>query len=180
MPREVCVALGGGGARGLAHIGVLAELEQAGYRIAALAGTSMGGVIAALYASGLSPVDMAAFAAGSLGTGLFHFQPSPGGLLGIGRIRDALAAALQGKSFADARCPLALTAVDLDLGTDAILTSGELIDPSGLTRPLPRATIRWQLWPPTFSSVAVKFSPSLPVTLRMPACGSRFSLTGLK
>src|SRR3990172_3978582 len=76
MPRDVCLALGGGGARGLAHIGVLAELERAGYRIAALAGTSIGGVMASLYAVGLSPADMAGWAEGNLSRGLFHFPPS--------------------------------------------------------------------------------------------------------
>jgi NTE family protein len=137
MPREVCVALGGGGARGLAHIGVLAELEQAGYRIAALAGTSMGGVVASLYAIGLTPADMTAFAVGSLGRGLFHFQPTTGGLLGIDRIRDVLTGVLQGKSFADTRCPLALTAVDLDSGTEVVLTSGSLIEAVLATIALP-------------------------------------------
>src|SRR3989304_5039701 len=124
MPRDVCVALGGGGARGLAHIGVLAELERAGYRIAALAGRSIGGVMASLYAVGLSPADMTTWADGALRRGLFHFRPSPGALLGIDRIREALTEVLRRKTFADARCPLALTAVDLATGTEVVLKSG--------------------------------------------------------
>ena len=44
------LALGGGGARGLAHIGVLKVLESAGLPIGFLAGTSMGGLIGALFA----------------------------------------------------------------------------------------------------------------------------------
>ena len=51
---KIGLALSGGGARGLAHIGVLKVLEQEGIPIDFLAGTSMGGVIAAAYASGLS------------------------------------------------------------------------------------------------------------------------------
>ena len=54
-PRKVGLALSGGGARGLAHIGVLKILEQEGVPIDYLAGTSMGGLIAAAYAAGLSP-----------------------------------------------------------------------------------------------------------------------------
>jgi len=50
------VALSGGGVRGLAHIGVLNELRNAGVQIDFLAGTSMGGVIAAIYAAGFTPL----------------------------------------------------------------------------------------------------------------------------
>jgi NTE family protein/lysophospholipid hydrolase len=53
--RAVGVVLGGGGARGLAHIGVLQALEDAGIPIDAIGGTSMGSVMAALYARGWSP-----------------------------------------------------------------------------------------------------------------------------
>jgi NTE family protein/lysophospholipid hydrolase len=56
--RSVGIALGGGGARGFAHIGVLEALTEAGVPIDAIAGTSMGAVIAAQYASGAAPADM--------------------------------------------------------------------------------------------------------------------------
>ena len=49
---EITLALGGGGVRGAAHIGVLNGLEKAGYRIQALAGTSAGGIAGAVYAAG--------------------------------------------------------------------------------------------------------------------------------
>ncbi len=49
---SVALALGGGGARGYAHIGVLAELEARGYRVTRVAGTSMGALVGALYCSG--------------------------------------------------------------------------------------------------------------------------------
>lgn len=49
------LALGGGGARGLAHIGVLRELESQGIKPDLLAGTSMGAIIAAFYAAGFNP-----------------------------------------------------------------------------------------------------------------------------
>jgi NTE family protein/lysophospholipid hydrolase len=53
--RAVGVVLGGGGARGLAHIGVLKALEEAGIPVDVIGGTSMGSVIAAAYARGWSP-----------------------------------------------------------------------------------------------------------------------------
>ncbi|MEW6051290.1 MAG: patatin-like phospholipase family protein [Candidatus Zixiibacteriota bacterium] len=54
----VLLALSGGGARGLASIGVLKAFEEKGIRVAAVAGTSMGGVIGGLYACGYSPDDL--------------------------------------------------------------------------------------------------------------------------
>ncbi|MEO8440043.1 MAG: patatin-like phospholipase family protein [Spartobacteria bacterium] len=57
---KVGLALGGGGARGVAHIGVLAALEQLGIPIDYIAGTSMGAVIGGLYASGMSPQEIEA------------------------------------------------------------------------------------------------------------------------
>lgn len=56
--RGVGVALGGGGARGFAHIGAIEGLAEAGVPIDAIAGTSMGAVIAAQYAAGASPAAM--------------------------------------------------------------------------------------------------------------------------
>ena len=53
--RKITLALGGGGARGFAHIGVLRALEERGIGVNAVAGTSMGALVGALYCSGLSP-----------------------------------------------------------------------------------------------------------------------------
>lgn len=55
---SVGLVLSGGGARGLAHIGVLRVLEREGIPVDYLAGTSMGGVIAAGYAAGMSTADL--------------------------------------------------------------------------------------------------------------------------
>ncbi|MFN2135645.1 MAG: patatin-like phospholipase family protein, partial [Candidatus Promineifilaceae bacterium] len=56
--KRLALALGGGGARGLAHVGVLKVLDRAGIAVHAIAGTSMGGVIGALYAAGLSAAEI--------------------------------------------------------------------------------------------------------------------------
>ena len=55
---RVGVALGGGGARGMAHVGVLRLLEELQVPIDCIAGTSMGSIIGGLYASGMSPAEM--------------------------------------------------------------------------------------------------------------------------
>ena len=49
----VAIALGGGGARGIAHIAVLEALDELGVKPVALAGTSIGAIIGAAYASGI-------------------------------------------------------------------------------------------------------------------------------
>jgi NTE family protein len=145
MPRDVGLALGGGGARGLAHIGVMGELERAGYRLAALAGTSIGGVMAAVYAAGLGTEEIAAWVQRAMERGLFRFRPSAGALLGIDRIREVLSEALGGATFEQARCPVALTAVDLERGEEVVLTSGLLLDAVLATIALPG------IFPPHFS-----------------------------
>ena len=52
----IALALGAGGAKGLAHIGAIEELERQGYRISAIAGSSMGALIGGIYAMGKLPV----------------------------------------------------------------------------------------------------------------------------
>ena len=59
-PRTVGVVMSGGGAKGLYHIGVLEALEENGVPIDYVAGTSMGSIIAAMYAAGYSPAEMRA------------------------------------------------------------------------------------------------------------------------
>lgn len=52
MSKDVALVLSSGGARGIAHIGVIEELEKSGYRITSIAGTSMGSVVGGMYALG--------------------------------------------------------------------------------------------------------------------------------
>ena len=50
MAKDVALVLSSGGARGLAHIGAIEELEKSGYRISSIAGCSMGALIGGVYA----------------------------------------------------------------------------------------------------------------------------------
>ena len=56
--QSVGVVMSGGGAKGLYHIGVLEALEENGIPVDYVAGTSMGSIIAAMYAAGYSPAEM--------------------------------------------------------------------------------------------------------------------------
>ncbi|RLC99630.1 MAG: hypothetical protein DRI77_02350 [Chloroflexi bacterium] len=61
MTVQIGLALSGGGAKGIAHVGVLKVLEEAQIPVHVLAGTSMGGIVAAAYAAGLSPAEIEQF-----------------------------------------------------------------------------------------------------------------------
>ncbi len=50
--KNIALVLSGGGAKGIAHIGVINELERQGYNITSIAGTSMGALVGGLYATG--------------------------------------------------------------------------------------------------------------------------------
>ena len=56
--KRLAVALGSGGAKGMAHVGALMALEERGIRFDAVAGTSIGSIVGALYAKGYSPTDI--------------------------------------------------------------------------------------------------------------------------
>lgn len=127
--RKIAVALGGGGAKGNAHIGVLRVLEREGYQISAIAGTSFGALVAAFYVIGYSPDEIEEVFSSVDQSRIYelglHANPS---LLGLGRVRKWLDGTLGEKTFSDARIPCAMTAADLSCNCEAILDSGLLKD----------------------------------------------------
>lgn len=124
------LALSGGGARGLAHIGVLKVFEQEGILADCLAGTSMGGVIAAAYAAGMSPNELGreTLAVTRLRHLLSLADPelSGAGLLRGDRLLAFFERQLGGRTFADLRLQLALVAVDLNTGREVLLRQGSV------------------------------------------------------
>jgi NTE family protein len=125
---EIGVALGGGGARGLTHIGVLRVLEREGFRLRAIAGTSMGGVIAAAYAAGFTPDEIEKRISRTAMSELLRSRPDGPSLIGLGRVQQFLREELSSRTFADLRIPLAVTAVDLTAGKEIVLTDGPLVE----------------------------------------------------
>ena len=80
---DISLALGGGGSRGYAHVGVLRCLLAEGFRIRAIAGTSAGGIVAAAFAAGYSPDEMEAVFSKIDQSKLFARSPADGpGILG--------------------------------------------------------------------------------------------------
>lgn len=119
---RVALALGGGAARGLAHIGVLEVFEREGIQPDFIAGTSMGGLIGALCASGLRAGDLAEIARS------FRFPRwfLPGAMLRWESLFASSIPALSG-SFEQLEIPLAVIAVDLEAGTQVVLHAGPVL-----------------------------------------------------
>lgn len=119
------LVLSGGGARGFAHIGVLRVLERAGARFDVIAGTSMGAILGAFYASGRKADDLYRLADTtswrevvdlSLQTGLFKGD----------RLESFLRAHLPA-SFEDLEIPLAVTTTDIETGEGVVHMEGDLV-----------------------------------------------------
>jgi NTE family protein len=136
-PRSGLV-LGGGAARGIAHLGVLRVLEREGYPIDLIAGTSMGGLIAGTYAL-LGSVD-AVLAQASLPTSkdVTRFSPTPRPEISESRMfRAWLQDLFAGRNLTDLRWPVGVTAVDLDSGEEIWLNRGPAAPALWATSSLP-------------------------------------------
>jgi NTE family protein len=124
-PPRIALALGGGAARGFAHIGVIQVLEENGIQPDLIVGTSAGSVVAALYASGKGGAELATLA-DAMDEGAFADWSFPGrGLLrgeALARfVRDNTA----GRSIEQMRLPLGIVATDLDSGAPILFRRGD-------------------------------------------------------
>jgi len=123
------LALGGGFARGIAHIGVLKVLEQENIPIAHVAGTSVGALIGAAYCSGLSPAELEEVARQVRFKHFARWTLSRYGFASNQRMIGFLNRTLKVKTFEELRLPLAITATDFSTGAGVVFSSGPLVDP---------------------------------------------------
>jgi NTE family protein len=123
--KELGLALSGGGARGLAHVGVLRALEEKGYRANAIAGCSMGAILGALIAAGWNSQRIRELAEGLKWRELME-SGEHGALFGSGRIGKLLGQNLP-ERFEDLEIPLQVVAVDCQRGESVIFSRGELV-----------------------------------------------------
>lgn len=130
QPR-IGLALSGGGARGLAHVGVLQVLEENDIPIAAIAGTSMGAYVGALCAAGFNTQDLETLAREIKDRRTLLrlldpiFPPTTGLIRGL-KLRRHLERSLGAKTFEDLDKPLLIIATDLDTMAPHIFDSGSL------------------------------------------------------
>ncbi len=123
------LALGGGFARGITHVGVLKVLEQENIPISCIAGTSVGALIGAAYCSGVSPEELEAIAERVRFKDLARWTLSRYGLATNLRMIGFLNKILKVKTFEELRIPLAVTATDFVSGEGVVFRSGPLVDP---------------------------------------------------
>ena len=128
LPR-VGIALGGGFARGLAHIGILKVLEEEHIQVDFVAGTSVGSVIGAAYASGISAKELEEIASLVRFKDFSRWTFSRFGLFSNDKMSVFLRKILRCKTFEELRIPLAIAATDIITGEPAVFTTGDLVDP---------------------------------------------------
>jgi len=126
---KIGLALGGGGARGLAHLGVLQVLEETEIPIDVVAGTSMGGIVACLYAAGVSVQDMIAFGKKIGVIDLASPDLKWRGLFGHEKTARLLVDLLDSDdvTFEDLNIPAAVVCADIETGELVIVDQGPLI-----------------------------------------------------
>jgi NTE family protein len=123
------LALGGGFARGIVHIGVLKVFEAEKIPIDFVAGTSVGALIGAAYCSGVSPAELEHVASRVRFRDLARWTVSRYGFATNQRMIGFLNRVLKVKTFEELKIPLAVTATDFASGEGIIFRSGPLADP---------------------------------------------------
>ena len=132
------LALGGGGARGLCHIGVVRVLEELNIRPDVVSGTSMGGLIGAFIAAGYDAEQMAEIATDLRWSKLIDWSPISGRLVNTKGFERWLAELLPA-TFEELELPLVLTATDLNDGRIHYSQRGDLITALRATTAYPGA-----------------------------------------
>jgi NTE family protein len=124
---KVGLALAGGFARGIAHIGVLRVFRDAGIHIDAIAGTSVGALIGAAYCAGTPLEEMERIGAHTSFTDFGRWTPSWLGLATNQRLEKYLARLTPAKHFEDLITPLAIAATDINAGITVYYTRGPIL-----------------------------------------------------
>jgi len=120
------IALSGGAARGIAHIAALETLEQAGIPIYALAGTSVGSIVGALYASGIPLMEIRRILLGVKWKNVLKLAVPKLGLVSSEGIYEFMESILKGKKFSTLQMPFAAVATDLRNGEKVTITTGSV------------------------------------------------------
>jgi len=130
MEKDVALVLSSGGARGLAHIGAIEELEAHGYRITSIAGCSMGALIGGVYAAGklkefrewMKTVDRKRMLE------LTDFSLSINHIAKGSRILEAIMEFVPDMPIEDLPIPYCAVATDLKAGREVVFRKGSLFD----------------------------------------------------
>lgn len=124
----VALALGGGFARGFAHLGVLKVFQKYDIRVSHIAGSSVGSILGAAYASG-APLERIMETCRTLRfRDIARWRVSRLGLASNQRLATLMERVFGSRQFEDLKIPLAVVATDLSTGEPVVFTSGNLVD----------------------------------------------------
>ncbi len=127
--KNIALALGGGGIKGLSHIGVLRRLEHHGFQIRAISGTSIGALVGAFYALGYGVDEIERIFTVFKQTRLYgQMRGQAPSFLGLAGMTRRLNELIGDCTFADVKVPFAVTAVWAEYGRVVILREGSLVD----------------------------------------------------
>jgi NTE family protein len=121
------LVLSGGGARGIAHIGVLKALEEFGVEADCLAGTSAGSIVGALYAYGYKPDEIMEIIVGTSVFKSLKLAWTWRGLISLIGLREVMLKHMPENSFESLKKPLTIAATEIRKGKSVYFTQGELI-----------------------------------------------------
>ncbi len=126
--KKLGLALGSGGSRGIAHIGFLQALEEAGIVPSCISGCSMGSVVGSAYAAGLSPSDMRRAVCSLRFFDLVDITNRPGGFLDTRKMKKLLERYIGNRDFSELRIPFSCVAVDMIRQEVVEFSSGKVVD----------------------------------------------------
>ncbi len=125
---RIGLALGGGAAKGLAHIGALKAFEEEQIPIHCISGTSVGALVASYHAFGRPAESILSICSTLNLSRLIDFTLERGGLFSTDNIREMLHRDLGDCRIEDANIPLAICATDIETGEQLIFRNGNLAD----------------------------------------------------
>ncbi len=140
---KVGLALGGGGAKGFAHIGVLKVLEEYNIPIHKIAGTSMGAIIGVLYCAGYSASEIHNMLKEEKVWNWFKIDILSGGLINLNGVKDTLKKHIGHEEFSKLKKPFYVAVSNLNTGKVKVISEGDILFD----------------WVIASSSVPVAFSP---------------------
>jgi NTE family protein len=120
------IALSGGGARGIVHIGVLEALHKYGIRPEIISGASAGALVGAFYASGMEPLEILELVKANKLVKMFKWQLPSGGLIDIKKMLSLLEENISSDDFSSLKKPLYCSVVNLNSGHSEIKSEGKL------------------------------------------------------
>ncbi len=123
------LVLSGGGFRGVAHIGVIKAMEEAGIQITHVAGTSSGAIIGSLYSAGYSYQEILEFVKGVNLFSIYKYAVNKPGFVDTAKFYQDFKRYFPEDSFSELELPMSITATDVLKGSLKVFTSGQIIKP---------------------------------------------------